>query len=365
MLKLRYGNERLNLKGEIMSIDILKGQTKNKEFGNLYLFYGPEEYLKQYYLDLIEKGIVKDDFKDINRVLIEGKVETKKLIDNCDTLPLFSEKKLVVVKNSGLFKSSKKSDSGAGKGKAAKDDLLVFLQNVPGHVCLVFVEEEIDKRLKPVDAIKKNGLLVEFSYQKPAELVKWVIKVFKSYNKTIDPNVASVLVNNSEQGMNEILNEINKLVLYLGDREKAEMKDVEKVCTKSVKSRIFDLTDAIAEKNRTKAFRILEDMVVLKEPMPKILFMITRQLRQVLEMRLFLNEGMGLNEAASKMGLTPYIAGKISRQAKEFDVDVLKKTFEESLELDVAVKTGKISDRMAVEMLIVRFSEKTDRSFKN
>jgi DNA polymerase-3 subunit delta len=347
-----------------MSIDILKGQIKNKEFGNLYLFYGPEEYLKRYYLDLVEKDIVKGDFKDINKVLMDGKIETKRLIDNCDTLPLFSEKKLVVVKNSGLFKSAKKSDSGAGKGKASKgkastDDFLTFLQNVPQHVCLVFVEEEIDKRLKPVDAVKKHGLMVEFSYQKPAELVRWVIKVFKSYNKIIEPDVASVLVNNSEQGMNEILNEINKLVLYLGDREKASMKDIEKVCSKSIKSRIFDLTDAIAEKNRTKAYKILEDMVVLKEPMPRILFMITRQLRQVLEMRLFLNEGMGLNEAAAKMGLTPYIAGKIARQAREFHADDLKKTFEESLELDVAVKTGRISDRMAVEMLIVRFSEKT------
>jgi DNA polymerase-3 subunit delta len=96
--------------------------------------------------------------------------------------------------------------------------------------------------------------------------------------------------------MNEILNEINKLVSYSGNREKIGILDVRKVCTKSIKSRIFDLTDAVAEKNRTKAFKILEDMVILKEPMPRILFMITRQLRHVLEMKLLIMLGQVLTK---------------------------------------------------------------------
>ncbi len=341
-----------------MSIEVLKGHIKNDDIKNLYLFYGPEEYLKKYYMDSIEKSIVRDELKAVNRVILDGKAEIRKIIDTCETLPLFSERKVVIVKNSGLFKSKsgKKTNSGAGKSKAAKDDLSPFLSNVPPYTCLIFSEEDIDKRLKTVDSVKKNGLIVEFPYQKPAELVKWVIKVFKTYNKQIGVQAASELVNKSEQGMNEVLNEINKLVLYLGNGKEVGVEDIEKVCTKSIKSRIFDLTDAIAEKNGTKAFAILEDMVVLKEPMPKILFMITRQLRHLLEMKLFIKEGMGLNEVSSKMGLTPYIAGKISRQAKNFEIEMLGKTLEESLELDIAVKTGKMSDKLAVEMLIVKFS---------
>lgn len=339
-----------------MSIDILKDHIKNNEIKSLYLFYGPEEYLKKYYSGLIEKNVIEEDLRAMNMVVLEGRVEVKKVIDNCDTMPLFSERKLVIVKNSGLFKSGKKAEGEKSKGKAPNDDFISFLQNVPSHTCLIFLEEEIDKRLKTVDAIKKNGLIVEFSYQKPAELVKWVIKALKSFNKDIGSDAASELVNNSEPGMNEILNEINKLVLYSGDRERISLQDVRKVCTRSIKSRIFDLTDAVAEKNRTRAFKILEDMVVLKEPMQRILFMITRQLRHVLEMKLLINDGATVNEAASKLGVTPYIAGKISKQSREFDMETLEKSLEESLELDLAVKTGKISDRLAVEMLIVTFS---------
>lgn len=341
-----------------MSIDVLKEDLKNNKIGNLYLFYGPEEYLKKYYLSSIEKSLLSEDMKTLNRIQLEGKIDLGNLKDHCETMPVFSEKKVVIVKNSGFFKPKKKSGDGEGKAKGSQEELASYLQNVPEYTCMIFYEEEIDKRIKLVDTIKKNGLLVEFAFQKPAELVKWVSKALKSYKKDIDPMTASLLVENSENGMTEILNEISKLVLYTGERSSITRDDIEKVCTKSVKSRIFDLTDAVAEKNTAKALRLLEDMVVLKEPLPKILFMITRQFRQVLEMKLLKNEGLRPDAVASKMGVTPYAAGKILRYTGVFSVDELKRVIKESLELDVAVKTGKIRDRIAAELLITMFSKR-------
>ena len=340
-----------------MSMDILKDDIKSKRLKNLYLFYGPEEYLKRYYLESIENILLKDDFKTLNRIVLDGKVDTSSLIDNCDTLPVFSDKKLVIVKNSGLLKSKKKDDEEKGKNKGAGDRLLSYLSNIPEHTCLIFYETEVDKRMKPVDAIKKSGLIVEFPFQKPPELIKWVIKAFKSQNKDIDTITASQLVDNSEQGMTEILNEINKLVMFLGDRQKVTHADIDKVCTKSIKSKIFDLTDAIAERNGTKAFKLLNDMIAIKEPLPKILFMITRQLRQVLEMKLLTQSGLSVSQAASKMGITPYAAGKISKQTASFTINKLKEVIEENLELDVAIKTGKINDRTAAELIIAKLSK--------
>lgn len=340
-----------------MSIDSLKEDIKTKKFKSLYLFYGPEEYLKKYYLESIENALLQEDLKSLNKIVLEGKITTGTIIDHCETLPVFSDKKLVVVKNSGLFKAKGKGGQD-GKGKTAKDDFLDYLANVPDHSCLVFYEEEIDKRMKAVDSVKKKGLIVEFLYQKPTELVKWVSKAFKSNKKDIDPMTASQLVENCEQGMTEILNEINKLVLYTGERTKITGADIEKVCTKSVKSRIFDLTDAISEKNAAKALNLLEDMVILKEPMPKVLFMITRQFRQILEMKLLCGSGMRQDEAAAKIGITPFAAGKIQKQSNGFSVKTLKQAVEECLELDMAIKTGRMDDRIAAELLITRYSQK-------
>jgi DNA polymerase III subunit delta len=339
-----------------MSIDLLKDDIKNKKIKNLYLFYGPEEYLTKYYLESIEKLLLSEDMKTLNRIILDGKVDIKKIIEACETMPVFSEKKVVIVKNSGLLKAKKKTEDDS-KGKGADDSLSSYLTGMPEYTCLIFYEEEIDKRVKVIDTIKKNGLIVEFSFQKPAELVRWVVKAFKSYGKDIDTFSASQFVENCEQGMTEILNEINKVALYLGDKTKVTDSVIEKICTKSIKGRIFDLTDAIAEKNAGKSLKLLNDMIVLKEPIPKILFMITRQFRQILEMKLLNNEGLNTSLSASKMGITPYAAGKIAKQTKSFDVETLKEAIEESLEMDLAIKTGKIDERIAVELLISRFSQ--------
>lgn len=331
-----------------MSVDVLKEELKNNKLGNLYLFYGQEEYLKKYYLDSIEKAVLENDLSALNKLVLEGKFEMQKIEEACETMPVFSEKKLVLVRNSGIFKSGKEGS----KQQSVKDELINYLKNVPSYTVLVFYEEEIDKRLKTVDAVKKNGLIVDFPFQKPAELVKWVTKALKSHMKEISVEDASYLIEICEQGMTEILNEVNKLVMFVGDRTRITMADIEKVCTKSVKSRIFDLTDAVAEKNLDKALKLLNDMIILREPLPKILFMITRQLRHVLEMKLLCKEGMNVKDASAKIGITPYAGGKVSSQAKSFSTQKLKEGIKEAFELDLAIKTGRINDRVAAELLI-------------
>lgn len=339
-----------------MSMDILKKDIKDNAVRKLYLFYGPEEYLKKYYLESVQKLIVDKGMEAVNKIVLEGKQDVAKMIDCCETMPVFSERKLVVIKNSGFFKSKKDGEPKKGKSRSKGDELTAFLQEVPEHVCLIFYEPEADKRLKLVDIIRKHGLVVEFAIQKPAELVKWTVKVFKSYEKEIDTMTASRLVENCEQGMTEILNEITKVVLFSGDRKKISEKDIESVCIRSIKSRIFDLTDAIAEKNAALALKLLDDMISLKEPLQKILFMIARQFRHVMEMKLLRSKGMGVDEAAAKIGITAYAAGKALKQAGLFTTEQLKKSLEECLELDIAIKTGRIHDRIAAELLIAKFS---------
>ncbi|MCR4435847.1 MAG: DNA polymerase III subunit delta [Clostridiales bacterium] len=337
-----------------MSLDALKKDIKSNKIKSLYLFYGQEEYLKKYYVDAIERVLLKDELKALNRITFEGKADVKGIMDACETVPVFSERKVVIVKNSGLFKPKKKTDEDGSKFQS--NDFSGYIKAIPEHACLIFVEEEIDKRLKLVETIKTYGLMVEFGLQKPAELVKWVVKVFRSYGKYIDTPVASHLVDICEPGMYEILNEINKVLLYMGNREKVSMDDLEEVCTKSVKSRIFDLTDAIAERNGAKALRMLDEMITLKEPLPKILIMIGRQFCHILEMKLLAEEGMSTAEAASRLGITPYAAGKILKQAGNFAAQDLREAVRESLEMDIAVKTGKLNDRLAAEILIGKYS---------
>lgn len=336
-----------------MSIEILKEEIKNSKLRNLYLFFGEEDFLKKHYIENIDKVILKEDVTGLNKITFDGKLELHKLVEACETMPVFLEKKLVIAKNTGFFKS-KKETSG---NKNSKDDLVDYLKNLPDYTCLVFIEESIDKRLKSVDVIKKMGLIVDFPYRKQNELVKWAMRILASNKKEIDINTATYLIEISESGMTEIINEINKLVLFLGERTKVRIEDIDRVCTKSVKSRIFDLTDSVARRDESSALKLLNDMVVLKEPFPKILFMITRQLRHLLEMKILISEGFDMKEVCSKIGLAPFLGGKVLKQAQAFSIEDLKVAVKEALELDLAIKTGKVNDRIGTEMLIFKLAK--------
>jgi DNA polymerase-3 subunit delta len=336
-----------------MSVDILKKQLKDNSLQNIYLFYGAEEYLIKYYINAIANQLLSEESRELNYVLLDGKTDVGTIIANCETLPVFSEKKIVIVRNSGLFKAKKgdAADQSSDK-KATKDKFSEYVEKMPGCTCLILVEAEIDKRIKAVNAIKKHGLIVEFAYQKPADLVKWVTKVFKSYNKGIDQMSASYLVENSEYSMTELMNEIDKIVNFIGEKGQVNISDIEAICNKSIKSRIFDLTDAVSEGNISKALYLLNDMASLKEPMQKVLFMIIRQIRMVYRIKLLKQKGLREDAIAKQMGLTPYIATKVMNISRNMKIDVVENAMYYSLELDEAIKTGKISDRIAIELLI-------------
>lgn len=334
-----------------MSLEILKKDLKEKKLKSVYLFFGPEEYLKKYYLNAITECILSNDTKDLNYIFSDGKIEEQRIIQNCETLPVFSDKKIIAAKNTGLFKSQKSEDKGDNP-KGQKNSLEEYIQKMPEFSCLIFIESEVDKRKKLVNTIKKYGLAVEFEYQKPADLTKWVIKVFKSNGKDIDTMTASYIVENSEYSMTELLNEIQKLVTYSGENNLITIDDAQLVCTKTIKSRIFDLTDAVSEGNISKALILLNDMASLKEPIQKVMFMIIRQIRMVFRVKLLKQQGLPDGDISKELGLTPYVASKVIRLSRNLSAEVLENAVYYSAELDQAVKSGRMSDRTAVELLI-------------
>lgn len=332
--------------------EILKKAIKNKDIGSLYLFYGVEEYLKRNYTNYIEENILTDDFKLMNKVILEGKVTPSAIIGNCETPPIFADRKMVVVKNSGLFKGKKKENDTAKKAKT-DDELEQFLQNVPGHACLIFIEQEIDKRVKYFNLVKDHGLIVEFNYRKPEEMANWILKMVKARKYEMDLGTAAQLCEYCEPGMDDVLNEIEKLCLYTGDRRQISVSDIKKVCSKSVKSRVFDLTDAIGERNSAKALSLLNDLAVIKEPMPKVMYMIMKQFRQLIQIKLMKQEGANQAEITARLKLPPYFSGKIIQQSGRFSIEQLEKAVSTGLALDLAIKTGKVEDKTAVELMII------------
>lgn len=330
-----------------MSIDILKTHIKNKKLGKLYLFYGEEQLLLNMYMNEVEKLLIDPATESMNKIILEGKVDVGTIIDHCDTLPFMAERKLVVVRNSMLF---------GGKARAGRDEVLNYLSNVPEETCLIFIEETIDKRLTLTKNFKNYGMLVEFALRKPAELVSWAGTQFKAQGVSADPKALNLLVEYCDGGMTQLSNEIKKLCLFAKDTQYITSKDVEGICTRSIKSVIFDLTDAVAARNSVKALSIFEDMLSMKEPVMRIFFMISRHMRNLYELKSLIEEGIRPDEAVRESGINPYAAGKMLKQLDKFTSKQLKKAVEDCLKTDIAVKTGKIDERIAVESIILKYA---------
>ena len=334
-----------------MSQDILKKEVKSGTIRNIYLFYGEEDYLKEVYCRRIEDIVLDDSLKDLNKVVLHEEKDISKIIDICETMPCFSEKKIVILKNSSFFKATKKD------GKNKKEDLEMLIKNVPPYTCLIFCETEVDKRLKVVKEVEKKGLVVEFKLQPVNILVKWIAGELKKKGKAITVDTATKLVEYGESSMFSIQNEINKLCLYVEDRQEITDNDIEEICTKPINVRIFDLIDNIALQNEDMALKNLKEMIILKEPIPKIMFMIIKHIKQLLEMKTLQKEGVVPRDCVTIMKIAPYTATKLSNQIRKFEEKKLKIILEEMLELDYKVKIGEIRDILAVEIVITKLCQ--------
>jgi len=310
-----------------------------------YLFYGSEQFLKNYYEKRLKNTILISN-QEMNFDTFEGKdIDINNIIDSADTLPFMSDKRLVIVKNSELFQNNRKNDT---------ERMKQYLNDMPQSTCILFIENEIDKRNKLYKTVKTIGHCIEFVSPKENELVTWLQKEFKNNNKIIETKTAVYMLRNIGTDMEFLINEIQKLVAYKCNQKDITKEDIDLVCTKSLEARIFDMLDAMGNKNMQKALEIYNNMIILKEAPIKILIMIIRQFRLLIQVKYLLIQGYKSKEISDRLKQKPFLVNGLIQQCKNFSYQSLMQAFEQCLETDLAIKTGTSSS--AIELLIVKLS---------
>ena len=321
---------------------------RNGQYKTMYLLYGDEAYLKKQYKDKLIKALVAEG-DTMNFSAYEGKgINPKELIDLAETLPFFSERRVILVENSGFFKNS-------------CDDLAEYLLEPAASTCFLFVEEEVDKRSKMYKAVAKAGKAVEFGTQNEELLTRWILSRLKKENKNITGNVMQLFISKTGTDMGNIDRELEKLLCYTMGRDVIKAEDVEAITTEQVTNKIFDMVNAIAEHEQKKALDFYYDLLTLKEPPMRILFLITRQFQILMNLKDMGSKGFDQSTIASKVGIPPFAVRKNQAQAKGFTTEQLKQAIRDGVELEESVKTGRMNDQMAVELFIVKYSKKSER----
>lgn len=318
--------------------DIKMGQLKN-----VYLLYGTEDYLKRQYRDKLKHALVEPD-DTMNFSAYEGKdINPKELIDLSETLPFFKEKRMILVENSGFFKNS-------------CDDLAEYMSQVPESTCFVFVEEEVDKRSKLFKAASRAGSAVEFESPKEDMLVRWILGRIQREGKKITQSVMQLFLSKTGSDMENIDKELEKLICYTLDKTEISAADVEAICTGQTENKIFEMIDAISAKNQKKALDLYYDLLALKEAPMRILFLIARQFQNLLLIKSMSAKGYPAVSIAKTAGMPSFAVQKNLRQAGAFKINQLKEAIEDCGQAEEDVKTGRMADQLAVELLIVKYS---------
>ena len=318
--------------------DIKMGQLKN-----VYLLYGTEDYLKRQYRDKLKHALVEPD-DTMNFSAYEGKdINPKELIDLSETLPFFKEKRMILVENSGFFKNS-------------CDDLAEYMSQVPESTCFVFVEEEVDKRSKLFKAASRAGSAVEFETPKEDMLVRWILGRIQREGKKITQSVMQLFLSKTGSDMENIDKELEKLICYTLDKTEISAADVEAICTGQTENKIFEMIDAISARTQKKALDLYYDLLALKEAPMRILFLIARQFQNLLLIKSMSAKGYPAVSIAKTAGMPSFAVQKNLRQAGAFKINQLKEAIEDCGQAEEDVKTGRMADQLAVELLIVKYS---------
>lgn len=316
---------------------------KNQEYSQVYLLYGEESYLRKQYRDKMKEALVEEG-DTMNHHYYEGKdTRIEEVIDMAETLPFFASRRVIIVENSGWFQ----------KGG---DRMAEYLSDLPQTTYLVFVEAQIDKRSKIYKAVNKLGRVAEFAHQDEQTLKRWILGMLKKEGKNITAANLQFLLERTGTEMANIKTEMEKLLCYTLNKSEITREDIEEICTKRVQNQIFEMINAIADRNQKRALDLYYDLLTLKEPPMRILALIGRQFNLLLQVKELRKKGYSPQVIGEKTGLHGFVVGKYAKQAERFKTRELREALEACVEADEGVKTGKMNDVMSVEILICKYS---------
>lgn len=318
---------------------------RNNSYRQVYLLYGTETYLRSQYRDKLTSALIgTGDEMNVSRFSGKG-FDDAALIDLAETLPFLSERRVIVVENSGCF-------------KAKSERLADYISEVPSYTHIIFSEDEVDKRGRLYKAVAKNGRAVAFDTQDAQTLTKWVLYRLKSDGKQIRRPDLELFFQRTGSDMGNIANELEKLIGYTGGRTEITGADIEAVVTPRLENHIFDMIRAVTAKNQERALALYRDLLALKEPPLRILALLAREFNMLLQVKSLADSGYDVRRTAEKTGLRDFAVRKYLPLAGRYRFATIQGAMADCVQAETDIKTGKIADGMSVELLLIKYSSK-------
>lgn len=318
----------------------------------MYLLYGEEKYLIETIVKKIKKSF-GELLLGINYVMLD-ETSIDNLIQNIE-MPAFGyDKKLIIVKNSGLFKKD-------GRRKTLtplQERIIEYIKNnyeiIEDSNIIIFIEENVDKN-QVYEIIEKKALVCNIEFLKPIQLVAKLKKICLMYKVNVDDSTLNYLIEVAGIDLQNLMNEIRKLIEYAGEGNTITKSAVNELAIKQIESVIFDLTDNLGNKKIEKALEVLDNLVYQKEPLQRILITLYTHFKRLYLCALAVKNNVDVISALNLKPNQTFLVNKYKKQTSYFNIDQLRDLLDELINLDYNSKIGNIDIDIGLRSILCSY----------
>lgn len=326
----------------------------------VYLFYGMEQLLMDELTEAIQAAALPGGVDDFNFMKFHyDETPIQLAVQEAETIPFMSERKMVVVQNCGAFTAAK-----SPRVDHDPDFLQRYLENPAPYSTLVITvhAEKMDERKKLTKTANKNAAVVQFNALKENESRDWVIGEVKQYGASITGDGVNRLILSVGTNLRLLRSEIEKLALYVGEGGTINEEAVDELATRTMEQNVFVFIDEVVRKRMDRAMRMMYDLLKNKEEPIKLLFLIARQIRIMFQIKVQSGRGYSLQQIAGQIGVHPYAAKIANEQGNRYSPKELEQLLFQLADYDYKIKTGRIGDRAALEMFLLTLAQQAKSS---
>ena len=320
---------------------------KKHEIAPVYLFTGPEEYVKREALDALRHKLLPPGLETLNDAALED-ATAQQIIDAAETLPVMCDRRVVTVRDWAPLLP--------GKSKNEEDEcerMQSWLDNPPESCALVFyMRGEPDGRKRMTTALKKKAVPVSFDLLSESDLTRWCARRLKSRGKRISQAALNLMTYMAGRELTRLSGEVDKLADYLGDaREEITVDDVRAIVPASLEYNIFRLMDNLLSGDVKQAEEMVRSLLLGGQTYIGILATLTRQVRQLTHIKCAQEAGLPVQTVQEQLKLAPFAARQSARQCKQLSAEWLIDLYDRCAEADYAVKSGRLRDQDALNSI--------------
>jgi len=312
------------------------------EPGPLYGLFSEEDFLLSSALAAFAASPAFSDNPSLNiERFLAAETGPPKILDSARTLPFLGSRRLVVVSEVHLYKADQAAE------------FLPYFADPSPSTTLVLAGAKLDARTKFAKALSAAGKVHQYKKMYARQLVPWLQGRARLRGKTLEPGAARYLAELAGLGLGALDSELEKLSLYVGKQKRIDLATVQKLLGGSRLYSIFDFTDAVAAGSLARALSAYDQLDSLGEPAVRVLAMLTRLFRQLLETRAVLDRGGGRDQVQRSLRTPPQATETLVKRARQETPASLAGALKRVLAADVALKSSPGSDRVIMERLVM------------